>query len=153
MADDTTLEDLVAQLGQTMGMSAFGLDDDGAAALSFDDKIVVNIRRAPEGEGYSLVAPLGRIREDRRLEIFADLLKANHSDSGLGEGALALDATGEMVVLVDYRKMDALSYVEFEKLIESFAGTAEAWIDYLAQREAEAGSADPTSGPNFGIRV
>ena len=60
MTDDRALTMLMAELGQRMGLGELALDADGACALRFDGRSVINLQHRPNEDALWLYADLGR---------------------------------------------------------------------------------------------
>ncbi len=84
-------QELIAALGERLGLRDWAVDAQGACALSFPDGLRVELRFIEGRSGVCLVATLGELTRASRSEVVAGLLLANRSFSEQGDPWFALD--------------------------------------------------------------
>lgn len=72
---DPQLQVLVQELGTVMGLDTLALDAEGACAVRFDGRTVVNLQCREESDSLWLFADLGPVSSS--AELYADLLRGN----------------------------------------------------------------------------
>ena len=144
MSRHRTLSGLLRVLGRTLGVAHLELDDEGACALSVDDRIVVHIAAAEPAGTAMLYAPLGTIQASRKAELHQRMLSANFVAAAQNL-ALSLDGEG-MPVLLSHARVENLSNADFEQLVTRFVEVADGWVMEL-QGPAAADAAEPVAVP------
>ncbi|MCF8161181.1 MAG: type III secretion system chaperone [Polaromonas sp.] len=72
---DPQLVELVRELGHVMAFDDLALDRDGACAVRFDGRTVVNLQGREDSDSLWLFADLGPVSGG--VELYADLLRGN----------------------------------------------------------------------------
>lgn len=126
-----TINEVLAEFGQQIGLDGLQLDHNGYAAVAFDD-VVVNLEYDGDRERLILCAYLGQPEGDR-LKAYELLLDANFCWQGTGGGTLSLERDTGGVVLFDALATRMLEAEELETKLEAFVNTAEAWTAQLGR--------------------
>jgi hypothetical protein len=84
--------DLLAELGQALGLPRLTLSAMGTATLVVDDDLAVNLEVDADAGTLWAYAALGEPPAQGREALYARLLQANLFGQGSGGGAVALDA-------------------------------------------------------------
>lgn len=137
-------------LGAALGIDDLQLDENGYAALGFDD-LLVNFELDEERERLLLTASLGRPEGDK-LAAYELLLAANYLWQGTGGGTLALEEESGEIVLQKPLPLATLDQQALETAIEVYVDTAELWARHLAAGSEDSGS-EPPMPPKGVIRA
>lgn len=78
-----------------------------------------------------LFAQLGSIDEDKTVDLYPRLLKANLFWQGTGGATLGVDDETREVLMSYQVPMMLLDFSKFQELLEGFINTAELWINTL----------------------
>jgi Tir chaperone protein (CesT) family len=146
MTIDPTLQLLITELGQTMGLGDLTLDADGACAFRFDGRSVVNVQYRADTDALWLYADLGVPASGPK--IYADLLRGNLFWRATLGATLSLSGDEPPhVVLALPTAWRGASGIELAKRLETFLNTAEDWQALIADGdddESPAASNVPT---------
>lgn len=122
---------LLSELGQAVGIPDLAPDKDNYCCLGFDDKIIIHLQYNEENEVLMLFAQLGSIDEDKTVDLYPRLLKANLFWQGTGGATLGVDDETREVLMSYQVPMMLLDFSKFQELLEGFINTAELWINTL----------------------
>ncbi|WP_050031287.1 type III secretion system chaperone [Verrucomicrobium sp. BvORR034] len=136
---------LLTALAEQTGLDQLGLDENGACALQFDDRITVYLVELEKEAAIRLVSDLGTPSPDVEGAAFQRcLLEANWLGTGTHGATLSLEPETGNVCLWRQASLAALNPVSFTDLVGQFVDTAEAWTA-LIQGEALPNAADSAS--------
>ena len=123
---DTLLQSISSRLG-----TEFGLNEQGACRLVFDDKVTVDIEADEMDDTVylftSFILPSGN-----REALYASLLSANLFGLETGGAAFALDETRGELLLNRVLHVGGMDADLFAGLVERFVDAAEIWRERLA---------------------
>ena len=122
---------LLSELGQAVGLSDLAPDKDNYCCLGFDDKIITHLQYNEENEILMLFAQLGTIDEDKTVDLYPRLLKANLFWQGTGGATIGVDDETREVLMSYQTPMRFIDFPKFQELLEGFINTAELWINTL----------------------
>lgn len=147
MAERDQVGLLLRELGQRLGLADLDLDEDGHAALAFDDVLVdFEFDAAQEGR-LLLYAYLGEPQGGEPAALLRAMLEANFFWRGTGGATLSLErATGGAVLALPVA-IAGLDYGTFERTLEGFVAAAETWMKRLAAAAAEPAAATEVRAP------
>jgi hypothetical protein len=126
-----TVNQVLGEFGKQIGLDDLRLDDNGYAALAFDD-VVVNLEYDEEPERLLMSAYLGE-PQGERLKTYELLLDANFCWQGTAGATLSLERETGGIVLFQALPARALERQALEAALETFVNTADAWTLQLAQ--------------------
>jgi hypothetical protein len=136
MTLDTGLQALIAELGQRMGLASLALDGDGAGALRFDGRSVVNMQYRPREEELWFYADLGVPASGP--ELYPDLLRANlFWRTTLGATLSLSGDEPPHVIMVLPLVWRGLNGAQLALKLETFINTVEDWAELVAGRSEE----------------
>lgn len=142
MTDDPALTMLMAELGQRMGLGELALDADGACALRFDGRSVINLQHRPTEDALWLYADLGAPASGPAL--YGDLLRGNLFWRTTFGATLSLSGDEPPhVILALPVAWRGLTGAQLAGRLETFLHTVEDWAELVADR----GDAADTDGP------
>lgn len=123
---DATLQTLLNDLGQHMGLSELTLDEEGFTALRFDADLVINLQYVVDSEALLLYADLGPAASGAAL--YPTLLRANLFWRATLGATLSLSGTEPPhVILAQEFPWQQLRMEELATRLESFVNTVEDW--------------------------
>jgi hypothetical protein len=152
---DPALQALIAELGGRMGLGDLALDGNGACALRFDGRSVVNMQYRPREDELWLYADLGVPATGE--ELYADLLRGNLFWRTTFGATLSLsgDAPPHVVIALPMAWRGRTGS-ELAAKLETFVHTVEDFAELVAgEREGPAGAeaGPPAADLSLMIRV
>ena len=136
-------------LGTALGIDDLQLDENGYAALGFDD-LLVNFELDEERDRLLLTASLGQ-PEGNKQAAYELLMSANYLWQGTGGGTLALEESSGEIILQKPLPIATLDQQALEMAIEIFVDTAELWAQQLAAGSGDESTDDEQPMPPGGI--
>jgi Tir chaperone protein (CesT) family len=93
------LQSLFAGLGETIGLPELKLDDDGYLCIIDDDGVVLNIDHFEDQDCLVLTSTAAEIADEKRLEVYDEMLKANFLWKETAGTTLCVDPSGRNAML------------------------------------------------------
>ncbi len=123
-------QDLIAHLGQAVGIPGLAFDDDGYVCLSFDD-VVLDIEHQA---GVLLVtSEVGRLPEPENAQFLGGLLELNHARLLQEDGAIGIDRAGGRIVFIDRAPLRGMTHELFEARLKEIIEAVETWRKWLQE--------------------
>ena len=120
---------LLAALAEQTGLDQLEIDENGACALQFDDRITVYLVEIEEEGSVRLVSDLGPpVEEVGQVALSQAMLEANWLGSGTHGATLSIEPGTSNVCLWRQVSLAALTPVSFTDLLGQFVDTAESWM-------------------------
>ena len=129
-------EQLLNDLGLSMGMKGLMFNDQGCARLVFDEKYIINLELNSLTEQLHIYSDLGGLPDQAREQLYLKLLNANLFHAQTGGASLAVDSVHQQVVLCRTLNAEPLSGQEFFEIIETFVNAVEDWQVKINQMPA-----------------
>ncbi len=123
---------LLADLGKTIGINDLVLDADGYCCLRFDD-LEYHLQYNSDSESLVVFSRIGVLQEDNQAEGLALMMSANLFWSGTNGATLACQPGDNLVFLQNKTRVQGLDYQQFEQWLTEFVGTAEGWVKRIDQ--------------------
>ena len=142
-------EQLLNDLGLTMGIKGLMFDDQGCASLVFDQKYTINLELNASTEQLHLYSDLGALPGQDREQLYLKLLNGNLFHAETGGATLAVDSVQQQVVLCRVLNPEPLSGKDFCNIIEAFVNAVAQWQDKINELPA---STPKTSIADLDIR-
>ena len=117
---------LIAELGQSLGLTDMAAGEDGYMGLTIDGH-EIHIQHEAEDDEVILFARLSAVDPERQAPIYAMLLAANVFWQGTRGATFSADFDTGRVFLADRRALDKLSVETVSVWIEQFANVATHW--------------------------
>ena len=136
------------ELGAKIGFE-IALDENGACTLELADGRPLLLQERPNLNELDFVAILGGVPDDRRGDVFADLLSANYYWQETLGATLSWNPALEQVVLIYPFPLADATPESLESTFERFLELQAAWKDRLAELasdEDEPVGGDDTEG-------
>ncbi|HSI85297.1 MAG: type III secretion system chaperone [Candidatus Methylacidiphilales bacterium] len=138
-----TLENLLSELAQKMGLPHLRLNSQGVVRLVFDRNIVVDVEGPRGAPVFHLITLLGSVPSEGQECLFARLLEANTFGHGTGGAVLSLDSEAGEIFL--HRTFDRYC-TDAEFFIGAFAAFVDAAEDWKTRLASYAQSTDGRTG-------
>lgn len=137
------LEELLAKLGETIGVDTT-LSDEGTAGIVFDgDEVDFELA----GPRLYIIADLGAA--EGKNDMFGEILEANNLSSRTGYGTIGLDSARGVFTLSRIFEGE-MEYPAFEDAVETFVNTVRHWKDRLENGTAATATASGSFGALMG---
>lgn len=114
-----------------LGMQKIQVNEEGVCALTFDDKIILNLEYNGELDLLTLYCRLGVIAPDRVGAVYPLLLEANVLWAGTGGATLGVIPADLSVVLAYQERAGAIDGQRFETLLSGLVDVAEFWTKLI----------------------
>lgn len=146
---DPNLQALVFELGAHIGLDGLELDQEGFAALRFDEHLIVNLQALPDEDALMLYVDLGPPASGE--ELYESLLKANlFWRSTLGATlSLSSDSPPHAVLAKEFQ-WRVFEFGEFISLLERFVATSEDWSELVKGSPEDQKELKGSSGNSMG---
>lgn len=131
MTTDQAIHLLISEVGDAAGIPFLALDEQGACALTFDDKICVNLRYQENDERILVYSVMGAPKSPDA--VYRQLLQANLFWRAARGATFSLSGDEPPVVVLT-RSMEwrGKRGVELMREISDFASLAEVWKKIVA---------------------
>jgi hypothetical protein len=120
-------EQLLNDLGLTMGLPDLKFNEQGCARLVFDSKTAVNLESDADTGQLQIYTDLCPLPPEGREALYLSLLEGNLFGLQTQGATLAVDSANHQVVLCRTLVAEELSANAFLAIIESFVNCAEQW--------------------------
>jgi hypothetical protein len=144
-----TADQLLHELGLTMGLPGLRFDASQCARLMFDGKTALNFEHDAAAGCIHLYGTLAPLPAAGREALFQQLLQANLFGAQTGGATLAVDAAHHEVVLCRSVPLEGGTGAAFAAVVERFVAALEEWSSRLAGAAPAAGA--PVSPPAGGF--
>lgn len=144
---------LLASLAEQTGLDQLEIDENGACALQFDDRVTVYLVENEEEGTVRLVSDLGPPDDEvGGGALFQAMLEANWLGSGTHNATLSIEPGTRNVCLWQQAALTTLDPLSFTDLLGQFVDTAEGWTAIIRGKlpSNDANSASALEHP-FGI--
>ena len=146
---------LLNVLAEKTGLDYLEVNEEGACAVQFDEKVTVLLVDVPAEGALRLVSDLGPVSEGLDVAILhRTLLEANWLGSGTHGATLSIEPGTHHVGLWRQVSLEGLSPVTFMDQLGKFVDVAEVWTALIRGEEipeSEESSISPSLSHSFGI--
>jgi Tir chaperone protein (CesT) family len=129
------LRDLMAVFAARIGLPEAELEADGGARITLGDALEIDIVADEDGPGFAMIATVGNLPRERRVEAFAEMLEANAAGLGSPGACLGLDPERDEIVLRRHFPETDIAIGLFDEELAAFGQELELW-----QRRSAAGA-------------
>jgi len=140
-----TVNEFLAELGQTVGLPELRLDEDGYCCLSFD-ALETHLQHDGDRDALVVFARLGALAEEVASEAYELLLSANLFWAGTNGATLSVEPADRLVYLAASTPLAGLEYPDFEAWLGGFVAAADRWTENVAKLNSGEEAA-PTESP------
>jgi hypothetical protein len=141
---DNNFSQVLGEFGSSLGLKGLDLDKDGHCALRFDD-LRVHLEMLGSKQQVLLHCCLGAVPANPDAAYYARLLHGNHffaKTAGATIGVHAESGSIDMAMVLDGER---LTLAGFERALEAFVNTSQAWQASLG------GAGDAAGAPAAGV--
>ena len=145
---------LLDELATTIGSEPLIPDESGMILLAIRDAVITIVAES-ETRHVVMFADIATLPEGKRLDFYAEALKANHLARGGGGSALAINSDGDALSLNWWCPLDGLDGVRFVSAIDTFIHTlfkwrdlAAGWAEFTAEAQPVPATHAPTKPPS-----
>ncbi len=142
-----TPDNLLADLGQRMGLPNLKFNEHGLCRLAFDTTILIDVERGDDPQSVHLYSVLAPIPAEGREALFERLLTANLFGHETGGATFGLDLLNNDIVLSRTLDTTRLDGNDFAAQVDVLVNAVENWSKQLAAAPESAASEAPTFAP------
>jgi hypothetical protein len=120
-------EQLLNDLGITMGLPGLKFNEEGCARLLFDGRTPVSLEHQADSGQVQIYSELGQLPPEGRETLYLALLEGNLFGLGTQGATLAVDGTNQEVILCRTLIAEEMTSATFSATLESFVTCVEHW--------------------------
>jgi hypothetical protein len=151
-------QNLLKELGASVGLPDLKPSDDGLCSLRFDDRVTIDLECNDETGAIIFSSIVATLLPYQTEKLYPELLEANLLWAGTGGGTLGVDPATLSVFICYQEKIIGMEFLRFQELLKGFSDVALFWNKRLQEGENSASSpittepssptevASPTSG-------
>lgn len=124
-------EQLLSDLGLSMGLNDLKFNEEGCARLVFDGTTAVNFESDASSGLLQLYTELGPLPPEGREALYLQLLQANLLCLDTQGATLAVDSANHEVVMCRMLVAEDISSANFTHVVEGFVSSAKKWRTQL----------------------
>lgn len=129
-------EELMAELGKSVGLEDFGPDENGLCEL-YGEEATVSFQYVPEADMVLTTGLVCTIDDDAATaQFFRTFLEANFMFQRTRGSTLSVDPETNAVMLSRYDRLDELTIEKFLPIVERFVSTLVEWKTWQPQGDA-----------------
>lgn len=129
--------DLLKDLGKSVGLPDLKPSNDGLCSLRFDDRVTIDLEANEETGALIFSSIVGTLMPYQTEKFYPELLEANLLWAGTGGATLGVDPATLSVFMCYQEKMEGMEFLRFQELLKGFSDTALFWNNRLAGNEAD----------------
>ncbi len=118
-----TFEDLMDNLGHSIGLDEFKPNEDGVCEL-ISEEVTVTLQHCPEVKTVLCTAVLGEASAGEAAAVLKMMLEKNFLYVGTRGSTVAIDPKTSLIYLTRYDGLDEIDASEFTDRVTAFLGTA-----------------------------
>jgi len=122
------IPDFVTAYGKEIGLTALALNEEGICALTFDEKINVDILYRKEQDQLIFISKVGNLPIEGKEAFYMQLLKGNAFGTETAGASLGIDEEENAVILSYVLIASMLNYDLFKTVLGNFVDLAEEWL-------------------------
>ena len=128
---------LLKDLGKSVGLPDLKPSDDGLCSLRFDDRVTIDLEANDETGALIFSSIVGTLMPYQTEKLYPELLEANLLWAGTGGATLGVDPATLSVFMCYQEKMGEMEFLRFQELLKGFSDTALFWNQRLSGNTAE----------------
>ncbi len=145
------IPDFVTAYGKEIGLTALALNEEGICALTFDEKINVDILFRKEQDQLIFISKVGVLPSEGKEGFYAQLLRGNAFGTETAGAALGIDEEENAVVLSYVLIASMLNYDLFKTVLGNFVDLADEWLGKTENFSSSAVGVSQMSGDALGV--
>ncbi|HLB33063.1 MAG: hypothetical protein A3F67_05985 [Verrucomicrobia bacterium RIFCSPHIGHO2_12_FULL_41_10] len=131
--------DLIKELGTSVGLPDLKPGDEGLCSLRFDDKVTLDLECHEDTGALIISSVVGTLNTIVAEAFYPLLLEANLLWGGTGGATLGVDPATLSVFMCYQEKIEAMEFFRFQELLKGFSDVALYWYQRLQQSPEESG--------------
>ena len=131
MPDIKHIDYLLKELGETIGLPELSLDDKRYVCIVSDDGVVLNLDYFEDEDTLVMYTTVGEIPEDKRLELYEEMLKANFFWENTAGATLCLDPEVNLALLMANVTVADMDMPKLMQVLDHFTRLTWAWSDRI----------------------
>jgi hypothetical protein len=120
-------ENLLKELGASVGLPDLKPSEDGFCSLRFDDRVTIDLECNEEAEALIFSSIVGTVPPKQEEQVYIELLEANLLWSGTGGATLGVDPETASIFMCYQEKMEGMKFLRFQELLKGFSDRALFW--------------------------
>lgn len=138
--------DLLKDLGKSVGLPDLKPSSDGLCSLRFDDRVTIDLECSEERGALIFSSIVGTLLPYQAPKVYPELLEANLLWVGTGGATLGVDPATLSVFMCYQEKMEGMEFTRFQDLLKGFSDTALFWNKRLLENLEDGSEAIPPGG-------
>lgn len=118
---------LLQELGKSVGLPDLKPNDGGLCSLRFDDRVTIDLEANEETGALIFSAIIATLPPYQTEKIYPELLEANLLWVGTGGATLGVDPATLSVFMCYQEKLEGMEYLRFQDLLKGFSDVALFW--------------------------
>ncbi|MBX9742120.1 MAG: type III secretion system chaperone [Chthoniobacterales bacterium] len=135
--------DLLRDLGKSVGLPDLKPSSDGLCSLRFDDRVTIDLECSEERGALIFSSIVGTLLPYQASKVYPELLEANLLWVGTGGATLGVDPATLSVFMCYQEKMEGMEFTRFQDLLKGFSDTALFWNKRLLENPEDGSEAIP----------
>jgi hypothetical protein len=123
-------QDLLAKLGETVGIADLVFDQDGHVGLSFDD-VTLNIEYQEAANALLITSEIGALPPAPDADWLGRALELNHARLLQRDGCIGIDRGAGRIVLIDRVPLHGMTQQLFEERLSAIIDGVGTWRKWL----------------------
>ncbi len=137
-------QNLLKDLGSSVGLPDLKPSDDGLCSLRFDDRVTIDLESNDETGAMIFSSIVATLLPYQTEKLYAELLEANLLWAGTGGATLGVDPATLSVFMCYQEKIEGMEFLRFQELLKGFSDVALFWNKRLQQGEESETSQTPS---------
>ncbi len=137
------IHQLIKELGQEMGLPDMEMDENDFVCIFTEDGVVSNLDYHEDEDVLVMYATVGEIPDDKRLQLYQELLQANFFWESTAGAMMCLDHTAEQVMIMANITVGDLDLPKLMTVLDHFIRLAWAWSDRIRELIGQEAQAKP----------
>ncbi len=135
--------DLLKDLGKSVGLPDLKPSGEGLCSLRFDDRVTIDLECSEERGALIFSSIVGTLLPYQAEKIYPELLEANLLWVGTGGATLGVDPATLSVFMCYQEKIEGMEFLRFQDLLKGFSDTALFWNKRLLENPDQPADAPP----------
>ncbi|MCF7729398.1 MAG: type III secretion system chaperone [Chthoniobacterales bacterium] len=133
-------QNLLKELGASVGLPDLKPSDDGLCSLRFDDRVTIDLECNDETGAIIFSSIVATLLPYQTEKLYPDLLEANLLWAGTGGATLGVDPATLSVFMCYQEKIIGMEFLRFQELLKGFSDVALFWNKRIQEGEDSASS-------------
>ena len=125
------IQQLIQELGATIGLSELELDEKDFVCIVSEDGVVLNLDYFEDEDTLVMYTTVGEIPDDKRLQLYEEMLRANFFWETTAGATLCLDPEVNLALLMANITVGDMDLPQLTNVLEHFTKLSWAWSDRI----------------------